>query len=123
MAVVLLLVAMTTTVRAVAWLSAGRSAADRRSVAIREADNLLDRLTAGRTGEPSLSDEAGRELPGGEVQVERVVEPAGGVAMERITVTVRYRERPGVPAAPVRLSTWIAAASAPGDEDSGEDER
>ena len=104
---------MTMTVRAVAWVAAERRSADRRAAALREASNLLERLAAGdRRRARSLA--RGRRGPArrGSIAVDRDREPIDGIdgpALERITVTVRYDDRGGMPAGPVRLTTWIAA--------------
>lgn len=110
-AVVLLLIAMTMAVRAVAWVATERRSADRRATALREANNLLERLAAGIDDEPWLSPEAADALPSGTIAVDREPEPidGDGPALVRIIVTVRYDDRGGMPAGPVRLTTWIAA--------------
>ena len=120
-AVILLLSAMTLTVRVVAAIALERRSADRRLVAIREADNLLERITDGHSiaeGPLSLSPEGAGALRGGAVTVDRVLEGGDGPPLERITVTVRYRERGDIMAAPVRLTTWVAAESVEAGEDS-----
>lgn len=111
-AVLLLVVALSTTVKALFWVVRERQALDRRAVALREAENLLDRLTSGDDAPPSLSPGAGSALPDGRVEVDRRVESLDGVELERITVIVRYRDRAGAMAAPARLTTWVAPAPA-----------
>ncbi|WP_158633449.1 hypothetical protein [Tautonia sociabilis] len=110
-AVLLLMTAMATTVRALAWVARDRRAAERRAVALREAENLLDRLSLAdpEAAPPALSDEAATSLPGGEVVIDRRPEEGEGPAMERLSVTIRYEDRPGEPARPVRLTTWVAS--------------
>jgi type II secretory pathway pseudopilin PulG len=107
-AVVLLIVAMSTTVKALSWISRERQALDRRAIALQEADNLLDRLTSRIDTPPTLSPEAEAALIDGSIMLERSIEASEGDGLERLTVTVRYRDRGGEPAAPVRLTTWIA---------------
>ncbi|QDV33039.1 hypothetical protein [Tautonia plasticadhaerens] len=118
-AVLLLVVALGTTVKALSWVARQRLALDRRAVALREAENLLDRLTSGDPSPPSLSPGAGASLPDGSVEVDRRVESLDGVELERITVIVRYRGRAGEAAAPERLTTWVA----PTPTDPGEGDR
>ncbi|WP_169974843.1 type IV pilus modification PilV family protein [Tautonia rosea] len=122
-AVVLLMVAMTTTLQAVSWIARERQSLDRRAMAIRETEHLLDRLV--RSGaNPNvplvLSSEGEQALPDGTILVDRVDEAQGGVTMQHITVTLRYQDRPGVPASAVRLSTWIVRNKESKDSSSGE---
>lgn len=108
-AVVLLLVGMTTTLQAVSWIARERQALDRRAVAIRETEHLLDRVvrTEANANAPlSLSSEGERALPDGTITVDREEEEQDGLTMQRITVTLRYQDRPGIPASSVRLRTW-----------------
>ncbi|MEW4569891.1 prepilin-type N-terminal cleavage/methylation domain-containing protein [Tautonia sp. JC769] len=108
-AVVLLMVGMTATLQAVSWMARERLALDRHAVAIREAEHALDRLVR-REVEPdevaTLSPDATRALPEGTIEVDRRLETGDGPAMERLTVTLRYRTRPGITARSVRLTTW-----------------
>lgn len=109
-AVVLLLVALSTATRAVSWvLREGRSLDDR-TVALREAEHVLDRLVSGELVEnPSeLSPEAARVLSNGKIEIDRVIDRwDDGMAMERIRVSVSFEDRSGFPVAPVRLTTWV----------------
>lgn len=119
-AVVLLMVAMSTTVRALAWITRDRQALDRRAVALREADNLLDRLTTDPSAAPKLSPEGRQALPEGSVKVSRVDSTGDGLPLEQITVTVRFEDRPGQPSAPIQLTTWVASANPAPDDANGE---
>jgi Tfp pilus assembly protein PilV len=116
-AVVLLIIAMSTTVKALSWLSRDRLALDRRTIALQEAENLLDRVTCGMDHAPELSPEAEAKLPDGSITLDRSAEGLDGGELERLTVTVRYRDRGGEPAAPVRLTTWLATPPVPPGED------
>ncbi|WP_152053838.1 type IV pilus modification PilV family protein [Tautonia marina] len=110
-AVVLLLVGMTTTLQAVSWIARERQALDRRALAIRETEHLLDRVvrTEANANAPlSLSSEGERALPDGTITVDREEEEQDGLTMQRITVTLRYQDRPGIPASVVRLRTWTS---------------
>jgi prepilin-type N-terminal cleavage/methylation domain-containing protein len=109
--VVLLAAALAMTGELVLRVAAQRRSIDRRVVALHEAGNLLERLAAAEPGDradlPELvSAEDRLALPGGAVEVE-VGPPADGLA--RLTVVVSWEDRPGVPAVPVRLATWVPA--------------
>jgi hypothetical protein len=109
-AVVLLMVGMTTTLQAVSWMARQRQSLDRHALAIREAEHVLDRLVrsdADPDDPPAISADAQNALPDGTIAVDREAEEQDGLTMERVTVTLRYQDRPGIPATTVRLRTWI----------------
>jgi type II secretory pathway pseudopilin PulG len=96
------------------WAAAERRAVARRERAALEAANLMERLAArpwdrltteGLKREP-LSEAAASALPDANLAIE-VVEVAGPPASKRIRVAIRWRDRPGVDAAPVRLSAFV----------------
>jgi type II secretory pathway pseudopilin PulG len=112
-AVAMLMAAMTLVVQLVGWVAAGRRAAERRTRAIQEAANLMERLTARAPGDLTpqgvaalrLSPSARNALPGGELTVH--VDP-GEAGLTRIRLELRWRDRSGGVEAPVRLTSWIA---------------
>ena len=110
-AVVLLMVGMTTTLQAVSWMARQRQSLDRHALAIREAEHLLDRLVRPDADDQdaplSLSEDAQEALPDSTISADRESEVQDGLTMERVTVTLRYQDRPGIPATAVRLRTWI----------------
>jgi hypothetical protein len=113
-AVLLLVVAMTLTVRLVSYMAYEERAAVRRERALFEASNLLERLAcrpwdeiaAQEARETPLPPEAQRALPGAEcrVEVSAVERPLAG---KRLHVEIRWRNRAGGFDAPVRLTTWV----------------
>jgi hypothetical protein len=113
-AVALLLAAMTLAVQLIGWV--GRrpprgGAQDAGDPGGGQPHGAADRpgpadLTPGRVAALRLSPRARRALPGGELAV-RVT--AAEVGLTRIRVEVRWRDRAGVPQAPVRLTSWIAS--------------
>ena len=122
-AVVLLIAAMTTVLQAVSWMLRARDSLDRRAIALREVEHQLDRLTSS-TSDPSpsatLSPDLARLLSHADLTVDRQLEQANGISMQRITISLRYDDRPGMPAAPIHLSTWIAPPPEPSDTEPGE---
>jgi hypothetical protein len=115
MAVMIVIAAMTFTVKALGLAASERKSADRRLCAGLAASNLLERATALPFGEvseakvKSLADaeHADRALPGADWQVAVVDESAGPVASKRITVRLTWKQRSENLEAPVRLSAWI----------------
>jgi hypothetical protein len=118
LAILLLAVAMTTTVQVLGWVAAERRAVERRQWAIQEVGNLMERLTA----EPwdkvdaesarklSLSEEIRRKLPDPELTID--VDDRGAVQGEkRLAIRLRWRNRSGGWESPVRLCAWIAQRS------------
>lgn len=100
----------------VKWMAAtaGQARETRwRQTAVREADNLMERLAAlawdelspERAASLSLSEEARRTLPGGASAVQVTPVP-GPPEARQITVAVRWRPRLEMPEAEVRLVAW-----------------
>jgi hypothetical protein len=110
----LLVIAMGIVAESVGWLAAERRGAGRRQVAVQEAANLMERLSA-RPGEELTSDTArslklspstALILRDGSLDV--TIEPsAGDPSSKRITILVRWLDAVGNPAAPVRLVAWV----------------
>ncbi len=84
-----------------------------REAALREAANVMERLTAQPweklsqelASSASLSEEVRGSLPDGALTVQ-VTEAAGEPPSKEIAVTVRWRPRPETPEAQVRLVAW-----------------
>jgi hypothetical protein len=115
MATVVLGVAMMLTVRCLGWVVRERRSIDRRAIAVQEAANLMERLTAQSWkdltpetfGDQTLSEEAIRSLPGAELKV-AVADRPGELLLKRIRVQLRWRGRSGGYEAPVRLTAWVS---------------
>ncbi len=117
MATVLLVVAMTLTVKVLGWAAHDRRTAERRERAVVEAANVMERisaqpfeqLTPELAGRVTLSEAARESLPGAELAVDLQsgdgTGPAG-LAAKRIAVRLRWRGRSGSWEAPVRLTSW-----------------
>lgn len=92
----------------------GRRAAEQRQIAIEEAENVLERLTAEPWADLSVerieqlqtTSHIGTRLPAGQLTVKLVTTP-GAPDARRLDVEIRWRKSPGGSAAPVRLTTWI----------------
>jgi len=113
---VMLIIAMGLVAQVVGAVATQRRAWDRRQTAVFEAANLMERLTArpfeALTTEGakdlSLSDEASRTLPDGQVRIEIIDnDPVGGDDSKRVSLQVRWRNRAGDWDAPVRLTSWV----------------
>lgn len=93
--------------------AAGRRAQEHRQTAIREAANLMERLTVRRwdeltpatVGRVRLSQEAREALPNGQLEIDLTESPEGPDA-KRIAVLIRWEDRAGRPKLPVRLVAW-----------------
>jgi prepilin-type N-terminal cleavage/methylation domain-containing protein len=98
----------------IGWAAAERRAVARRERAMLEAANVLerlaerpwDRITNEDLKRVQLSESASAALPGASLRVE-VAEIAGPPEAKRVRVAIRWRDRPGVDAAPVRLSAFV----------------
>ena len=111
-AVTLLAAAMAAWVAMLAFVAANRRAAADRQLALQEAGNLMERLTAMPLAELqpdkppklALSPEAQR-LPGvqSSIEVSRVAGPPKAL---RLAVSLRWEDRHGRLAPPVRLVAW-----------------
>jgi Tfp pilus assembly protein PilV len=116
MAAVLLMIAMTLTVKVMGYAGIERRATERRQRALLEVANLMERITAyrfdevtsGLAGRMTLSDEARRSLPDPELVVDVAEKPPGvGREAKRIGISLRWRGRSGEKERPVRLTSWI----------------
>ena len=116
MSAVMLMIAMTLTVKVLGWLGTEHRAWDRRQWAAQEASNLMEQATArpfdavttAALKELSLSPQARRLLPGAELKLEVVEnDPAGGPGSKRLSVQLRWQDRAGGWDAPVHLTSWI----------------
>lgn len=116
MSAVMLMIAMTLTMKVLGWVAAERRTWDRRQWASQEVANLMERLTArpyesvtsSTVEKIGLSPQARQRLPDAELNVE-VGEngPAGGQDSKRIEVRLRWHNRAGEWDAPVRLVSWV----------------
>lgn len=108
---VVLVMALAMTVRLIGWVAAERRAAERRSWALVEAANVMERLagrpwddlTARSVAAEPLGPTARDLLPGGRLSV-RLTEADG---LKRITVEVHWHGRSGLDEAPVHLTAWV----------------
>jgi type II secretory pathway pseudopilin PulG len=115
LSVLLLAVAMTTTVQILGWTATQRRAVERRQWAIQEVANLMehltaepwDRVTPESAGTLTLSAEIRGKLPEPELKI-HVDESAAGRGEKRLAIELRWRNRSGTWEAPVRLTAWIA---------------
>lgn len=107
---VMLVVATGLVAELAASLAAEARALDQRALALREADNALERLvaagpTAWRSADAVPSENAQASLPGAAMKIKAGPESDGLI---RLTVEVTWNRRAGEPARPVRLTTWGA---------------
>jgi hypothetical protein len=114
-ALMLLAIAMTLTVRIVGWTALDRRDADRRQRATSEVVNALEQiatipyesLTRDTIKQFSLSPQAKSLLPGAELGLDVVEnDPVGGEGSKRVTARIRWRDRSGEWQSPVTLTTW-----------------
>jgi hypothetical protein len=116
MAAVMLMIAMTLTVKVLGYVGHQRRVSEYRQRAIQEVANVMERLTArpfdeitaeqARRLTPSPS--ARQSLPEAELAVGVAEDqPGAGRSAKRIAVRLRWRGRAGEWEAPVRLTTWI----------------
>ncbi|WP_250846990.1 hypothetical protein [Aquisphaera insulae] len=118
MSAAMFMIAMFLIVKVMGWVAAERRGAERREWAVQEASNLLETFTA-RPFESVTSEAASRValsthargvLPGAELKAEVVADgAAGGPGSKRVSLVLRWRDRSGGWAAPVRLTTWLFA--------------
>jgi Tfp pilus assembly protein PilV len=116
MAAVLLMIAMTLTVKVMGYAGIERRATERRQRALLEVANVMERITAHQfdqvtsdfAGRMTLSDEARRSLPDPELVVDVAEKsPGAGRKVKRIGISLRWRGRSGEWDRPVRLTSWI----------------
>ncbi len=117
MATVILIVIMSVALKVLGVAAHERVAVERRQRAVLEVANVMERLAADpfdevtpeRAQRMTLSDAARHGLPGCELKVDLSPSEtaAKGGAAKRITVQLRWRDRSGEWAGPVRLTSWI----------------
>lgn len=97
-----------------AWIARERTAAERRQIALLEVGNQMERLClipwdelpAGAAPESKLAASAIAQLPEAQLTVVVDGDPRDPSA-KRITVELRWMNGPSLPAAPVRVTTWV----------------
>ncbi len=118
MAAVLLMIAMTLTVKMLGFVGLERRASERRERALLEVGNLMEQMTAYPFDEVTtdlgrrltLSPTSRQSLPDSELAVDVAAsEPGPGRSAKRIAITLRWRGPGGEWVAPVRLTSWIEA--------------
>jgi hypothetical protein len=116
MATVLLMIAMSLTVKVLAYAAHERRASERRERAVLEAGNVMESITAYPFAEVTsdlaartvLSPAARQALPDSELKVDVTETEAGpGRSAKRIAIRLRWRGSSGEWEAPVRLTSWI----------------
>jgi hypothetical protein len=116
MAAVLLMIAMTLTVKVLGLVALERRTSERRQRALIEVANVMERIsahpfdevTAELAGRLTLSPPARQSLPESELAVEILgAEPGPGRSAKRIAIKLRWRGPGGEWVAPVRLTSWI----------------
>jgi hypothetical protein len=116
MATVILMIAMSLTVKVLGWVALERRSAERRQRAVLEVANVMERITAypfeevtpDLTSRITLSTTAGQSLPESDLSVEVTnSEPGAGRSSKRIAIRLRWKGRSGEWEAPVRLTSWI----------------
>ena len=110
----LLAVMATVCVQMLSLTSAGQRATERRAIALQEAANIMERVTAvswseistERLGEVHLAPDVIRILP--DATLELSVEPSvdDGPAGKHISLAIRWKNPAGDPESPVRLDYW-----------------
>jgi Tfp pilus assembly protein PilV len=116
MAAVLLMIAMTLTVKVLGLVALERRASERRQRALFEVANVMERISAHPFDEVTpelarrltLSPPARQSLPDSELAVDVAeTEPGQGRSAKRIAIRLRWRGPGGEWVAPVRLTSWI----------------
>ena len=122
MATVMVMIAMTLTIKVLGYVGSQRRVAEHRQRAVQEAANVLERLTAHPYDEITaeqargmvLAPSAQQSLPGADLSVSVAEEwPGPGRAAKRIGVRLRWHGRSGEWESPVRLTTWVERRPAP----------
>ncbi|MGC8642592.1 MAG: hypothetical protein ACP5XB_22270 [Isosphaeraceae bacterium] len=112
----MLMIAMGLTVKVLGWVGVQRRNWERRQIAVQEAANVMERLTARpfesvtpeSTRDIPLSARARQSLPGVELKVDvRENDRAGGAGSKRVAIALRWQGRSGEWDAPVHLTSWI----------------
>jgi Tfp pilus assembly protein PilE len=115
-AIILVAAVLTGIAQLLSVVSAQQRESERRSAALHEAANQMERLTilpwreltSESVGQRELSPEAAAALPQGSLRVQ-VTDAAGGaesLAAKRISVEVAWRNSAGREVKPVRLVAW-----------------
>jgi hypothetical protein len=112
MAVLVLLAAMTLTVKALGVVGAERRTAERRLWALQEVANLqervgaepFDKVTTDRVKSLADEAEAAAVLPGAGWEAEVADDGPGA---KRVTVRLRWKGRSGETTSPVALTSWV----------------
>ena len=116
MSSVLLMIAMTVTVKVLGWVGAERRAWDRRQWAAQEVANLMERATSRPFEEVTttnlktlkIAPQTAALLPDAELTAEVAEnDPAGGPGSKRLAMRLRWHNRAGEWDSPVRLTSWI----------------
>lgn len=116
MAAVLLMVAMTLTVKVMSYAGIERRATERRQCGLLVVANLMEKITAERfdlvtaryAERITLSDETRRLLPDPQLVVDIAeIEPGPGRKAKRIAISLKWRGRSGDWDRPLRLTSWI----------------
>ncbi len=119
MALMLLMAAMTFTVKALGLVAAERKSADRRLYAGLAVSNVLERATSLPFADVSEENvraiaeaaHAEQALPGANWQVTVVAESSGPLAAKRISLRLSWNQRSENAEAPLRLSAWVFQSS------------
>jgi hypothetical protein len=110
MATVMVMIAMTLTIKVLGYVGSQRRAAEHRQRAVQEAGNVLERITAypydeitaERARQMVLAPSAQPSLPGAELSVAVAEEqPGAGRSAKRIAVRLRWHGRSG------EWETWV----------------
>ncbi len=116
MSSVLLMIAMTLTVKVLSWVGAERRASDRRQWATQEVSNLMEQATSRPFEDVTvtslrnlkISPQARALLPDAELTAEVAEnDHAGGPGSKRLAMRLKWHNRSGEWDAPVRLTAWI----------------
>ncbi len=115
MALLVLGVAMILMVKLLGWTGLDRREARRRSLAIQEVVNVMERIsldryedvTEGRAKAVAHSRNAADALPGAAWEVAVVEEPDTRASAKRISVRLRWRHASGDLDNPVGLTSWV----------------
>jgi hypothetical protein len=122
MSMVMLVIAMTLTVKLLGFVAHERRAAERRERALVETANVMERITAHEfdevtpefAGRVVVSPEARGVLHDPRLEIEVTpTEPAAGRAAKRVVVFLRWKSHNGEWETPVRLTAWIERRSRP----------
>jgi hypothetical protein len=115
LACVLLVALAAVCVKSFAAAAAQRLAIDQRQVALREAANLMEKLTAlpwneiDKAADKPFAEAAQKSLPkeldAAEIKIE-IVPAEGEPAAKRLTVSLRWQDKDNQWVEPVRLTAW-----------------